>query len=221
MTPAAKQLQQSWDPEAFREAGLRLPGCKPKLQMFLERAAPPKNEPQPRVDLQGYESFVHTLSTYAQRLVGKYSMMSTTSRQMLRGLLLPVASHLAWLDSRRKTVPFFHASTSYPGRPSFQGGRIRWHACLNHVWLLVFSQEASPLQAVLYLCIYIGTHISAYCRNRITTSHAPASTTAFRILIICSGKKGGKSVSPSFSAPGFDIAAGQTGSLHSRDLSGR
>ena len=116
---------------------------------------------------------------------------------------------------------FFHASTSYPGRPSFQGGRIRWHACLNHVWLLVFSQEASPLQAVLYLCIYIGTYISAYCRNRITTSHAPASTTAFRILIICSGKKGGKSVSPSFSAPGFDIAAGQTGSLHSRDLSGR
>ena len=41
-----------------------------------------------------------------------------------------------------------------------------------------------------YLCIgiCIHTYISADCRNRITTSHAPARTTAFRILIICNGK---------------------------------
>ena len=37
--------------------------------------------------------------------------------------------------------------------------------------------------------IFVYTHISAYCRNRITTSHAPASTTAFRILIFCNGKR--------------------------------
>ena len=36
--------------------------------------------------------------------------------------------------------------------------------------------------------IFVYTYISAYCRNRITTSHAPASTTAFRILITCNGK---------------------------------
>ena len=50
VAPAAKQLQQSWDPEAFSVAGLRLPvlcvgmrtmrgsfHCKPKLHMFLEQ----------------------------------------------------------------------------------------------------------------------------------------------------------------------------------------
>ena len=51
-------------------------------------------------------------------------------------------------------LSFFHASTSYPGRPSYQGECIPRHAVLSHVWLFVFSQEASPIQAVL-LSLYI------------------------------------------------------------------
>ena len=95
VAPAARQLQQSWDPEAFRVAGLQLAvlfvamriirtsiHCQPKLHMFLEQP-PPETEPQPALHLQGYKCFAHTLSKYARRLVVKYGMISTP-RQMLR-----------------------------------------------------------------------------------------------------------------------------------------
>ena len=94
IAPAAKQLQQSWDPEAFREASLHLPvffvgmriihgsfHCKPKLHMFLEQ---PHQRLNPSLVWTYNDMNVSsTLSTCAQRLVGKYSMIST-SRQMLR-----------------------------------------------------------------------------------------------------------------------------------------
>ena len=82
-------------------------------------------------------------------------------------------------------LSFSHASTSYPGRASYQGGCIRWHAFLDHVWLFVFSQEASPIQAVL-LSLYI--HIYPNIVEIESQLHIPLQARPPRILIICNGK---------------------------------
>ena len=114
-------------------------------------------------------------------------------------------------------LSFFHARNLL-SRKALLSRRVHTLACSFKSCLVVcclaggISYSSGPP-------IFVYTYISAYCRNRVTTSRAPASTTAFRILMICNGRWRGTSVSPSFSAPGFDIAAGQTGWSHPRDLS--
>ena len=117
-------------------------------------------------------------------------------------------------------MPFILSRQHLLSRKGLLSRRVHKLACILKPCLVVcflaggISYSSGPP-------IFVYTYISAYCRNRITTSHAPASTTAAHFDYLPREMASGQFVSPSFSAPGFDIAACQTGWLHSRGLSGR
>ena len=90
-------------------------------------------------------------------------------------------------DARWRRTPFILSCQNLLSRKAPLSRRVHTLACILKSCLVVCFLAGS-ISCSSGPPIFVFTYVSAYCRNRVTTSHAPASTTAFRILSICNGK---------------------------------
>ena len=86
-------------------------------------------------------------------------------------------------NARWRRTPFILSRQHLLSRKALLSRRVHTLACIFESCLVVrFFAGGIPYSSGPPIFVY--TYISAYCRNRITTSHAPASTTAFCTLTV-------------------------------------
>ena len=97
--------------------------------------------------------------------------------------MLEVDDNAPW-----RRTSFFLSCQNLLSRKALQSRRVHTLAAGMHFKIMFDCLFSRKRHLLFTRSSIVYTYISAYCKNRITTSHAPASTTAFRILIICNGK---------------------------------